>query len=50
MGYGSSSDHSGGIVLHTFADGHVGSITAEIDPSVFMSLYSRASGEPIGEY
>ena len=50
MGYGASSDHSGGIVLHTFADGHVGSITAEIDPSVFMSLYSRAKGEPIGEY
>ncbi len=50
MGHGPSSDHSGGIVLHAFADGHVGQITTEIDPTLFMSLYSRASGEPVGEY
>ena len=47
MGFGASSDHSGGIVMHVFADGHVGQITTDIDPSVFMSLYSRASGEPV---
>jgi hypothetical protein len=47
MGFGASSDHSGGIVMHVFADGHVGQVTTDIDPSVFMALYSRASGEPV---
>ncbi|MFM8953596.1 MAG: DUF1559 domain-containing protein [Planctomycetaceae bacterium] len=47
MGYGASSDHSGGIVMHVYADGHVGQITTDIDPSVFMALYSRAQGEPV---
>ncbi|MEY3204819.1 MAG: hypothetical protein RLZZ21_1150 [Planctomycetota bacterium] len=47
MGYGASSDHSGGIVMHVFADGHVGQITTDMDPSIFMALYSRASGEPV---
>jgi prepilin-type N-terminal cleavage/methylation domain-containing protein len=50
MGFGPSSDHSGGIVLHVFADGHVGQLTTDIDPTLFMSLYSRGTGEPIGEY
>jgi prepilin-type N-terminal cleavage/methylation domain-containing protein len=47
MAYGASSDHSGGIVLHVFGDGHVSQITSDIDPSVYMALYSRASGEPV---
>jgi prepilin-type N-terminal cleavage/methylation domain-containing protein len=47
MAHGASSDHSGGIVLHVFGDGHVSQITNDIDPTVFMSLYSRASGEPV---
>ena len=47
MGFGASSDHSGGIVMHVFADGHVGQVTTDIDPSLFMALYSRASGEPV---
>ena len=47
MAHAASSDHSGGIVMHVYADGHVGQITSDIDPSVFMSLYSRASGEPV---
>jgi hypothetical protein len=50
MGHGPSSDHSGGIVLHVFADGHVGALTTDVEPTLFMSLYSRAQGEPIGEY
>jgi prepilin-type N-terminal cleavage/methylation domain-containing protein len=50
MGFGPSSDHSGGIALHVFADGHVGQLTTDIDPTLFMSLYSRGTGEPIGEY
>ncbi|MGB8852010.1 MAG: DUF1559 domain-containing protein [Pirellulales bacterium] len=47
MAHGASSDHSGGIVLHVFGDGHVSQITNDIDPTVFMSLYSRASSEPV---
>jgi prepilin-type N-terminal cleavage/methylation domain-containing protein len=47
MAHGASSDHSGGIVLHVFGDGHVSQITNDIDPTVFMSLYSRSSGEPV---
>ena len=50
MGFGPSSDHSGGIVLHVFADGHVGQLSTDVDPTLFMSLYSRSSGEPIAEY
>lgn len=47
MAHGPSSDHSGGIVLHTFGDGHVSQITNDIDPTVYMSIFSRASGEPV---
>jgi prepilin-type N-terminal cleavage/methylation domain-containing protein len=47
MAYGSSSDHSGGIVMHVYADGHVGQLTPDLDPSVFMALYSRSQGEPV---
>jgi prepilin-type N-terminal cleavage/methylation domain-containing protein len=47
LAHGASSDHSGGIVLHVFGDGHVSQITNDIDPTVFMSLYSRASSEPV---
>ena len=47
MAHGASSDHSGGIVLLVFGDGHVGQVTNDIDPTVYMSLFSRASGEPV---
>ena len=47
MAYGASSDHSGGIVLHTFGDGHVSQITSDIDPTVYVSLFSRFQGEPV---
>jgi prepilin-type N-terminal cleavage/methylation domain-containing protein len=47
MAHGASSDHSGGIVLHVFGDGHVSQITNDIDPTVFMSLYSRDGTEPV---
>jgi len=46
MAHGPSSDHSGGIVLHTFADGHVGQVTSDIDPTLYVSIYSRAGNEP----
>ncbi len=47
MAYGASSDHSGGIVMHTFADGHVSQLTSDIDPTVYVSLYSRSQAEPV---
>jgi hypothetical protein len=47
MGHGPSSDHSGGIVLHVFGDGHVGQITTDVDSTLYMSVFSRASSEPV---
>jgi prepilin-type processing-associated H-X9-DG protein len=47
LAHGPSSEHSGGIVMHAFVDGHVGQFTTDVDPSLYMSLFSRASGEPI---
>jgi prepilin-type N-terminal cleavage/methylation domain-containing protein len=47
MAHGPSSDHSGGIVLHVFGDGHVGQITTDVDSTLYMSAFSRASSEPV---
>ena len=47
MGHGPSSDHSGGIVLHVYGDGHVGQVTTDIDPTLYTSIFSRASNEPV---
>jgi hypothetical protein len=44
---GASSQHQGGIVLHTYVDGHVGQVTNEIDANLYYSLYSRADGEAL---
>ncbi len=46
MAYGASSDHAGGIVNHAFGDGHVTAVTDDIEPSVFMAIYSASGGEP----
>ena len=46
MAHGPSSDHAGGIVMHTFGDGHVSQITTDIDPTLYLSIFSRSSGEP----
>ena len=47
MGHGPSSDHSGGIVLHVFGDGHVGQITTDVDATLYMAAFSRAGSEPV---
>ena len=47
MAHGASSDHSGGIILHVFGDGHVSQITTDINPTVYVSLYSASQGEPV---
>ena len=44
---GPSSQHQGGIVLHSYVDGHVGQVTNEIDANLYYSLYSRQDGEAL---
>jgi prepilin-type N-terminal cleavage/methylation domain-containing protein len=41
---GPSSFHAGGIVLHGFADGHVGSFTENLGSTLINNLYSRNGG------
>lgn len=46
---GPSSDHSGGIIMHCYADGHVSAIRTEIKDTVYDGLYTRAGGEAVGD-
>ena len=48
--WGPSSDHSGYLVLHAFADAHAQSISADVDPTVYMRLITRGGGEPANSY
>ncbi len=46
--WGPSSEHSGGAVVHVFADGHVSTISSEtVDRNVYLRLITRNGGEPI---
>jgi prepilin-type N-terminal cleavage/methylation domain-containing protein/prepilin-type processing-associated H-X9-DG protein len=45
--YGPSSEHSGGIVNHLFADGSVVSLSGGLDPKVYAGMVSRAGGEVV---
>jgi len=47
--YGTSSNHQAGIVLHAYADGHVGQVTPEISKGLMLNLHTRAGSEPTGE-
>lgn len=44
--FGPSSAHSGGIVLHAFADAHVQGIDDTTDPSIYVHLSTKKGGEP----
>lgn len=44
--WGPSSDHSGGTVMHAWADAHVSGIAEDVDASVYMHLVTRAGKEP----
>ena len=46
---GAQSNHQGNLVLHVYADGHVGVVNNEIDPNLFGCLYTRSGGEPTSE-
>ena len=45
--FGPSSSHSGGLVAHLFADGHVEFITPDVNPQVYLSLSTRNGREII---
>ena len=45
--WGPSSDHGGGVVVHSYADGHTQAITDAIDASLYFRLITRAGGETI---
>jgi prepilin-type N-terminal cleavage/methylation domain-containing protein len=47
--YGTSSNHQAGIAMHTYADGHVGQVTPEIEAALMLNLHTRAGSEPTGE-
>jgi len=50
LNWGPSSHHAGKVVGNLFADGHTEFIAADITPSIYVSLNTRANREPIGEY
>jgi prepilin-type N-terminal cleavage/methylation domain-containing protein len=50
LNWGSSSDHSGKLVGHLFADGHIEFINSDVAPGIYMSLHTRNVAEPIPEY
>ncbi len=45
--WGPSSDHGGGVIVHSYADGHTQSLTEATDPVVYFRLITRAGGEPV---
>ncbi|MCE9631067.1 MAG: DUF1559 domain-containing protein [Planctomycetia bacterium] len=45
MTWGPSSDHSGNLVMHAYADGSVRSIGADVDGNVYLGLSTYAGGE-----
>ncbi|MEI8227778.1 MAG: DUF1559 domain-containing protein [Planctomycetota bacterium] len=48
--WGPSSDHSGKLIGHLFADGHVEFLSADVNESTYCALNTRNGGEPIPEY
>ena len=43
--WGPSSEHSGGVIVHTFADNHVVPITDSTDAKVYYTVVTRAGNE-----
>ncbi len=46
---GASSFHTGGLILHGYADGHTSAFSQEIDPAILAAVYSRNGSEPVAE-
>jgi prepilin-type N-terminal cleavage/methylation domain-containing protein len=47
--WGPSSDHGGGVVVHSYADGHTQAIADSVDPNLYFRLITRAGGETIAD-
>jgi prepilin-type N-terminal cleavage/methylation domain-containing protein len=47
--WGPSSEHSGGLTMHTYVDGSVKTLPPDIDPTTYYALISRDSGENVSE-
>jgi hypothetical protein len=45
--WGPSSYHSGGAVIHLYADGAVRTVTDDVDPTLYVQLYTRAGNESV---
>lgn len=44
--FGPSSEHSGSVVLHVYADAHAQTISPNVDPTVYLRLITRRDGDP----
>ncbi len=47
--WGPSSDHGGGVVVHSFADGHTQALPDSTDATVYLRLITRAGGETVDQ-
>jgi prepilin-type N-terminal cleavage/methylation domain-containing protein len=45
--WGPSSDHGGGVIVHSYADGHTQAIPDSIDSTTYFRLITRGGGETI---
>lgn len=44
--WGPSSEHSGNIVQHVYADAHAQAISSEVNPTVYLRFITRNEGDP----
>ena len=49
IGWGPSSDHSGGLVLHAWGDAHVSALGEDIDPTLYVQLTTKQGREPASD-
>jgi hypothetical protein len=47
--WGPSSDHSGGVVMHVFADDHIDAISENIETRVYYAMVTANGGENVTE-
>ena len=47
--WGPSSEHSGNVIIHVFADGHVQALRSSVDKNAYLHIITRSEGESIAE-
>ena len=47
--WGPSSDHGGGVVVHSYADGHTQALPDTTDATLYFRLITRAGNETIAQ-